>query len=263
MKFFLGNKKRDLSDKSRDGEDSKKRREQSDSLSSLSDEVFADGLNSPELAKLLVCSLRNIEAQVKDLFKVNEETKISQIKVTESLDALSKKIDELETEIKNKDEKIQLLENRVEILEEEKESQGKEIDDLEQYSRRNCLLLHGVVEMNAECTDDIIIKTCAEELGIDVKQEDLDRSHRLGKVKRNDNKPRPIIVKFARYAVRNKVFSNKKKLKGKKLLITESLTVYRMKLLDEARQKYGVRNVWTYDGRVMYKENNEISVYKK
>ena len=69
MSFFLGNKKRDLSDKSRDGEDSKKLREQSDSLSSLSDEVFADGLNSPEL--------------VKDLFKVNEETKISQIKVTE------------------------------------------------------------------------------------------------------------------------------------------------------------------------------------
>ena len=121
--------------------------------------------------------LRNIEAQVKDLFKVNEEKKISQIKVTESFDALSKKIDELETEIKNKDEKIQLLENRVEILEEEKESHGKETDDLEQYSRRNCLLLHGVAEMNAECTDDIIIKTCAEELGIDVKQEDLDRSH--------------------------------------------------------------------------------------
>ena len=110
MSFFLGNKKRDLSDKSRDGEDSKKLREQSDSLSSLSDEVFAGGLNSPELAELLVCSLRNIEAQVKDLFKVNEETKISQIKIAESLVPLSKKFDELETEIKNKDEEIQLLE---------------------------------------------------------------------------------------------------------------------------------------------------------
>ena len=162
MSFFLGNKKRDLSGKSRDDEDKKKLREQIDCLSSLSDEVFADDLNSPELAKLLACLLRNIEAQVKDLFKVNEETKISQIKVTESLDALSNKIDELETEIKNKDEKIQLLKNRVEIPEEEKESQGKEIDDLEQYSRRNCLLLHGVVEANAECTDNIIIKTCAE-----------------------------------------------------------------------------------------------------
>ena len=45
MSFFLGNKKRDLSDKSRDGEGSKYLQEQSDSLSSLSDEVFADGLN--------------------------------------------------------------------------------------------------------------------------------------------------------------------------------------------------------------------------
>ena len=66
MSFFLRNKKRDFSNKSRDGEDSRKRREQSDSFSSLSDEVFADVLNSPELAKLLVCSLRSIEAQVKD-----------------------------------------------------------------------------------------------------------------------------------------------------------------------------------------------------
>ena len=106
------------------------------------------------------------------------------------------------------------MENRIEILEDEKESQGKEIDDLEQYSGRNCLLLHGVVETNAECTNDIIIiiiQTCAEELGIDVKQEYLERSHRLGKVKRNGNKSQPIIVKFARYAVRNKVLSNKKK----------------------------------------------------
>ena len=108
------------------------------------------------------------------------------------------------------------MENRIEILEDEKESQGKEIDDLEQYSGRNCLLLHGVVETNAECTNDIIIiiiiiQTCAEELAIDVKQEYIERSHRLGKVKRNGNKSQPIIVKFARYAVRNKVLSNKKK----------------------------------------------------
>ena len=43
--FFLGNKKRYLSDKSKDGEDSKKVKE-SDSVSSLPDEIFLDGLNS-------------------------------------------------------------------------------------------------------------------------------------------------------------------------------------------------------------------------
>ena len=127
MSFFLGNKKRDLSDKSRDGEGSKYLQEQSDSLSSLSDEVFADGLNSPELAKLLVCSLRNIEVQAKDLFKINEETKISQIKVAESLDALSKKIDKLETEIKNNDEKIQLLENELNFWKKKKNLKEKKL----------------------------------------------------------------------------------------------------------------------------------------
>ena len=55
MSFFLGSKKRDLSDKSRDGEDSKKVKE-SHNLSSLLDEVFSDGLNSLELAKF-TCKL--------------------------------------------------------------------------------------------------------------------------------------------------------------------------------------------------------------
>ena len=84
MSFFLGSKKGDLSDKSRDGEDLKKVKE-SDSLGSLPDKVFLDGLNSPELAKLLVHCIKSIENQVKDLFTFQEEAKESQIKVTESL----------------------------------------------------------------------------------------------------------------------------------------------------------------------------------
>ena len=60
MSFFSGSKKRDLSQKLKDGEDSKKVKE-SDSLSSLPDEVFSDGLNSPESPKLLVHCLKSIE----------------------------------------------------------------------------------------------------------------------------------------------------------------------------------------------------------
>ena len=74
MIFFLRNKKRDLSDKSRDREDSKKVKE-SDSLSSIPDEGFSGGLNSPELAKLLVNCLKIIENQVKELFNFCEEAK--------------------------------------------------------------------------------------------------------------------------------------------------------------------------------------------
>ena len=115
--FFLGKQKKDVSDKSKDGEDSKKLKE-SDSLSSLPDEVFSDGLNSLESAKLLVNCFRSIENQVKELFAFGEEAKESQIKVTESLEFMSAKFDDLKKEIKKKYGKIKKLEKTIENLRE-------------------------------------------------------------------------------------------------------------------------------------------------
>ena len=115
--FFLGKQKKDVSDKSKDGEDSKKLKE-SDSLSSLSDEVFSDGLNSLESAKLLANCFRSIENQVKELFAFREEAKESQIKVTESLEFMSAKFDDLKKEIKKKYGKIKKLEKTIENLRE-------------------------------------------------------------------------------------------------------------------------------------------------
>ena len=77
--FLLGCKKRDLSNKSPNGEDSKKHRENSASFSSLPD-VFSDGFNSPECAKILINCLKSIELQGKELFVLHEDTKNSQIK---------------------------------------------------------------------------------------------------------------------------------------------------------------------------------------
>ena len=65
MSFFHRGKKRDPSDKSRNGEDSKKHRERSDSASSLLDDVFSDSFISRECAKILVNCSKNIELQVK------------------------------------------------------------------------------------------------------------------------------------------------------------------------------------------------------
>ena len=94
MSFFLGSNKRDLSKKSRDGENSKKVKE-SDSLSSLPDDVFSDGSNSPELAKLLVNCLKSIENQVKELFNFHEEAKEPQNIVIELLQFMSAKFDDI------------------------------------------------------------------------------------------------------------------------------------------------------------------------
>ena len=89
MSFFGVGKKRDLSDKSRNGEDTKKIRENSaNSLSDLPDEVFEDGLASPDCAKIFFNCLKRIESDVKKLFEIQAESKDAQIKVAESLQNL-------------------------------------------------------------------------------------------------------------------------------------------------------------------------------
>ena len=50
---------------------------------------------------------------------------------------------------------------------------------------------------------------------------------------------------------------NKKKLAGKGISITENLTKQRMDLLKLAQTKFGFRNVWTIEGRVTTKINNQ------
>ena len=62
------------------------------------------------------------------------------------------------------------------------------IDELEQYSRRNCLLFHGLKESDGENTDKIVIDTIRKEMTIDISEQDLDRTHRIGKASRNDGK---------------------------------------------------------------------------
>ena len=61
MVFCLGNKKNNLSEKLRNGEDAKKIKESAENAGFLSDEVFRDGSNSPECAEILVNCLKNIE----------------------------------------------------------------------------------------------------------------------------------------------------------------------------------------------------------
>ena len=135
------------------------------------------------------------------------------------------------------------------------------IDLQEQYSRRNCILTHGIAENKEENTDQQAIDFINDSLDIKINEIDIDRSHRIGRYDKAKKKARPIIVKFARYNVRGRVFREKRKLKGTGKSITESLTTKRTGQLNDAREKYGFNNVWSYDGKILYKINNEVKVY--
>ena len=133
------------------------------------------------------------------------------------------------------------------------------MDRQEQYSRGNCILINGLKEEKNESTDERVVKLFREEQNEDVLLADLDRTHRIGKKKETDSnsKPRPVIIKFSRYNIRETVFKSKKKLKRKNFSITENLTGYRISVLNEAREKFGSNNVSTYVRRILYKDNND------
>ena len=82
---------------------------------------------------------------MKKLFKLHEESKNAQIKVTKPLQHLSHKFDYIEKENKKKDEKICKLEEKIYDLESENKGFSESTDELEQYSRRNCLFLHEII----------------------------------------------------------------------------------------------------------------------
>ena len=254
--FDRSSKKRDLSDQSKErnsGDEPKKIREEKssiESLSEMSDDVFAESLKSPACVEILFNCLRNKEKQMKGIFVLAKSTQEQQIKGERQLHGLhdsvlltSDKFKEYEEDRAKKNEVIGNLQSEVRILSSKVSKLEKQADQQEQYSSRNCLLVHGIKEVRGEVTDDVIIETISQNLDIDIAPHDIERSHRIGQSRQSGEKPRPIVVNFVRYNDRNKIFRNKKNLKGKKISITESLTASRMEKLKEARELHGFRNI--------------------
>ena len=73
-------------------------------------------------------------------------------------------------------------------------------------------------------------------------EKELDRTHSIDNLKSGNKRPRPIIVKFARYSTRRKVLVNKKKLKNTGISITESLTKRRMEFIEKSKSEFGFNN---------------------
>ena len=54
------------------------------------------------------------------------------------------------------------------------------IDSQEQYSRRNCILIHEIAENKEENTDQQVVDFINDNLDIKIDEIDIDRSHRIG-----------------------------------------------------------------------------------
>ena len=66
----------------------------------------------------------------------------------------------------------------------------------------------------------------------------------------------PSLLSSSGIMTERTFLTEKKKLKGKNISITESLTATRMKKLKEGREIHEFRNVWTSDGKISFKDGS-------
>lgn len=192
----------------------------------------------------------------------NESYEMLNNKIDDNTDALKENtakmreyleiIDSLTNENKKLKEKVQLLEIKVE--------------DMEQYSRRNCIEIQGVPTSDDKVLDSV--KNVGQALGIEITDSMVDACHLLGK-RPNAVGPPGIIVKFVRRIDAETLLS---KRRGKKLstrhlglptdspvYINESLTPERRRLYALARKVRSDKNykwLWVKGGKIFLRKSD-------
>lgn len=191
--------------------------------------------DAPEWANSIVKLCRNLATQL-----VSLNTSISQITLLDSKVAIQSKV-------------IKLLHEENKKLNSRLDETNKFIDRNEQHDRNINLLLHGVAEHKGEPVTKVFVDELNKHLTINLKYDDIARSHRLGPFKVNAVKPRPIIARFREETTKIKIYKAKKGLKGKGITLTENLTKRRQMLYSQASSHLGYKKCWTNEGRIFAK----------
>ena len=123
------------------------------------------------------------------------------------------------------------------------------------------MIIAGIVEIKNKSTDHQKIVFISDNLDTEIDDNDIDRSHVIGRHNKAKKKEKRNIIKhFVRYTARCNLFCKKRKLKGTGKSIIEKFTTKRTDQLNDTRDKCGF-NVCSYDGKIFYEVNNELKVY--
>lgn len=224
--------------------------------------------------KLTDSDIMKIAMQTQYLMRQELEEMVN-VKVAMAIQPLQQQINNVQSELNATKANLEQLQQSVLAA-------NIKNDDLEQYSRRSCLRISGIPEEQHEDVHAIVLEL-AEQIGADIKPEDIDRAHRVGKYqtcqpndKRNTNdrgsenvvteplpkgplRGREIIVKFQSHRARLNFLKERTKLKQAtlKMYINEDLTITRKNLAFTCRQlkrDEKIKKTWVYGGNVYIRD---------
>jgi hypothetical protein len=208
----------------------------------------------------------------------------------DKFDSIGKKVDVLEAKYESSVKENKCLKSKVLRLSNITKAQDEEINNMQQYSRRDCVEISGIPEEPDENTDALTVKI-GSLMGIQIHESDISISHRLPQKVQNEsyssrlrsregttsgnraNRFPKIIVKFARRSVKDQFYQGRRNLKDKttkdlgfsltlvnNIFISESLTSKNKELFKECLQfQVYLDTIWTHLPRE--KQRSAITYY--
>ena len=245
-------------------------------------------VSAEQLAKILDVKL---EEKLVPLNQTVMELRKAVDEVVKHSKFIDDRYDELLRQIKtsNEESKALLLENKVlkktlQELEQKHTTLLQEINEKNQYDRRECLEIRGIPQPDdgsSESTDQIV-KDIGKLVDVDIMDQDISVSHRLpqrkqmscGQMPRRNVGPPPIIVKFTRRNIKERLYGARRKLsesttsdlgyfEENKIYLAEILTEINRELFRaclSVKKELKFNYIWTYNGRIFLLENRESSV---
>lgn len=217
-----------------------------------------------------------LDVIMKTLKDIQTEQKNTVADFNKSYEVHNNKLDENTLAVKSGMEKIEEYVKEIEALRSENTAlKGKisdlecRVDDLENYSRRNCLEIQGIPENRGEEVTEVV-KEVGKALQFEITEDMLDACHRVGKPGgRGSDRPRGIIVKFVRRTDKETLMNKRRQRKrdfstrhlglatDTPVYVNDSLSPTRRRLLAQARQirkDKGYKYIWLRNGNILLRK---------
>ena len=218
--------------------------------------VMADSFNASinQLVQTMESNLNlKIESQARELF------------------LLAQKVDSLEKKLDTVQASNSALSTELKTVIDENNSLRSTVENQEQYTRIDNVLVHGVPLPPSGQTENLfeVIPNILNKLlpAVSLTPETISAVHRLPSASHNaassTPKPPPVVVKFVRRQTKNFVMVNRKFLKGKQTVISEHQSPSRSALLKKASQLAAankVQSAWSQDGKILLRSLKDRTV---
>lgn len=215
--------------------------------------------------------LSDLKERMKSIEKAQEFLSSKYDSVSQVLQSIKKQLASTEKSvIKQQDEmlKLQTKVSEVDAI----------VDELQQYSRRDCLEISGIPRLPNDEPNKIIMEL-GDIIGVQMSESDISVAHRLPDSKKTKDR---TIVKFTRRQKKDEFYSRRSRLIGKqstdlpsveisprgtkpsRVFINESLTSLRKILLGKInafKKEHRFKFLWTVNGKVFLRENENSNSF--